>query len=132
MPIEFSAVGLEGEFIKLMSQVEKANKLINKDFPVESQYVTTMANYVRWYMGMNLREAFWLTELRSIPQGHFSYRTLAQDMFLKAKERYPFLKDLAEMSGHYVDMTDRSKNLERIEAMQRIQVKLAKLDEKYS
>src|SRR4029079_16590052 len=97
----------------------------------EAQYVTTLANYTRWYMGMNLREAFWVTELRSVPQGHFSYRTVAQDMFLKASERYPFLKDLKEMNEEYVDMSDRSKNLERMEAMQRIQTKLAAIENKY-
>ncbi len=132
MPLEMSEVGLDKEFIAVMGQVHQANKKIRKDFPLESQYVTTMANYTRWYFGMNLREAFWLTELRSTPQGHFTYRTLAQDMFLKAQARYPFLKDLAAMNTHYVDFADRSKNLERIEAMQRIQVKLAKIEEKYS
>jgi len=128
VPLEFKEIGLEDEFLKLMSQVKNANEVIAKELPIEGQYLTVMANYTRWYMGMNLREAFWLTELRSVPQGHFSYRTLAQDMFLKAAARYPFLKDLSAKS-HYVDMSDRSQNLERIEAMQRIQVKLSKLDD---
>ena len=83
-------------------------------------------------MGMNLREGFWMIELRSVPQGHFSYRTIAQDMFLQAQKKYPFLKDLNEMKEHYVDFTDRSQNLERMEAMQRIQAKLAKLEDKES
>lgn len=132
MPVEFREVGLDKEFAELMEKVKKAHDRVYQDFPSESQYLTTMANYTRWYMGMNLREAFWLTELRSTPQGHFSYRTVAQDMFLKAKERYPFLEELKEFNQHYVDMSDRSQNLERMEAMQRIQTKLAAIEEKYS
>ncbi len=132
MPVEFKEVGLDQEFEATMIAAKQAHDKIVKDLPAQAQYVSTLANYTRWYMGMNLREGFWLTELRSVPQGHFSYRTVAQDMFLKAQKRYPFLKRLKAMKEHHVDMSDRSKNLERMEAMQRIQAKLAKLEEKYS
>ncbi|MBI3485630.1 FAD-dependent thymidylate synthase [Candidatus Daviesbacteria bacterium] len=132
MPLEFEENNLDKEFEQVMSSVKKAHDKIDFSFPDEAQYLTTMANYTRWYMGMNLREAFWLTELRSTPQGHFSYRTIAQDMFLKASKVYPFLKNLKAMNTHFVDMSDRSKNLERMEAMQRIQVKLAAIEDKYS
>lgn len=127
MPVEFTEAGLDQEFSALMHKVDAAHKKVKSVFPEESQYLTTMANYTRWYVGMNLREAFWFTELRSVPQGHFSYRTIAQDMFIQAQERYPFLKDLKE---EFVDMSDRSKNLERMEAMQRIQTKLAAIEDK--
>ena len=130
MPQEFKEIGMEKEFEEVMVSMKKANEKVKKDLPGESQYLTTLANYTRWYMGMNLREAFWLTELRSVPQGHFSYRTIAQDMFLKASQRYPFLKNLKSGQEHHVDMSDRRENLERMEAMQRIQVKLSKLEEK--
>lgn len=130
MPEEFKILGMEKEFEELMVKVNKAYHQINKEFPFEAQYVSTMANYTRFYFGMNLRQAFWVSELRSTPQGHFSYRTIAQDMFLKACEVYPFLKDLKEKKGQFVDMSDRSANLERMEAMQRIQAKLARIEDK--
>jgi thymidylate synthase ThyX len=132
MPLEFKEVGLDEAFITLMGQVKASHDVIVKDFPQEAQYVTSMANYTRWYMGMNLREAFWLSEIRSVPQGHMVYRTLAQNMFIKAQQVYPILKDLKDMNEHFVDMSDRSKNLERMEAMQRIQTKLAAIEAKYS
>jgi len=132
MPVEFKTLGLDKDFEEVMVKANSAYKTISKDFPFEAQYVSTLANYTRFYMGMNLREAFWLSELRSTPQGHFSYRTVAQDMFIKACEVYPFLKDLKEKKGQYVDMSDRSQNLERMEAMQRIQTKLAAIENKYS
>lgn len=129
MPLEFRWLGMEQKFVELMRNVGKAHDKVIKDFSDEAQYLTTMANFTRFYMGMNLREAFWLTELRSVPQGHFSYRVIAQDMFIKAAKRYPFLKNL---KSHFVDMTDRSKNLERMQAQQRIQIKLSQIEEKYS
>lgn len=132
MPEEFKEVGLDKRLGELMAKVDQSYRRIGKDFPLEAQYVTTLGNYNRWYMGMNLREAFWVSELRSVPQGHFSYRTIAQDMYIKACEVYPFLKELKVGRGHYVDMSDRSKNLERMEAMQRIQTKLAAIEKKYS
>ena len=130
MPEEFKTLELDQEFTDLMMAAHSAYKEINKDLPFEAQYVSTLANYTRWYMGMNLREAFWVSELRSTPQGHFSYRTIAQDMFIKAQEVYPFLKDLKK--EQFIDMSDRSQNLERMEAMQRIESKLAKIEDKYS
>jgi thymidylate synthase ThyX len=132
MPEEFKLLKLEEQFNKAMADADATYQKMKPDFSDEAQYVTTLANYTRWYMGMNLREAFWVTELRSVPQGHFSYRTVAQDMFIKASERYPFLKELKAMNEQYVDMSDRSKNLERMEAMQRIQTKLAAIEDKYS
>jgi len=132
MPPEFKQNGLDKEFKAVMELTKIAHDKIAKDFPEESQYMTAMAHNIRWYMGMNLREAFWLTELRSTPQGHVVYRTIAQNMFLKAMKAYPFLKELKEMNEHYVDFSDRSKNLERMESMQRIQTKLAAIEEKYS
>lgn len=131
MPVEFKEIDKEDEFNQVMIKMKKTHDKVAKIFPEEAQYLTTMANYTRWYMGMNLRQAFWMTELRSTPQGHFSYRTIAQDMFLKASKRYPFLKNL-KTPMHHVDFSDRSKNLERMEAMQRIQTKLAAIEEKYS
>lgn len=132
MPLEFKGLGLDSEFVELMTKMKNAHHQVELDFPSEAQYLTTMANYTRWYMGMNLREAFWLTELRSVPQGHFSYRSIAQEMFIKSQQRYPFLKTLKPGKNHFVDMSDRSKNLERMEAQQRIQVKLSQIEEKYS
>lgn len=132
MPVEFGTVGLDQEFAAMMEKMKQAHDKVLPEFPAEAQYLTSLSNYTRWYMGMNLREAFWMTELRSVPQGHFSYRTIAQDMYLKAKERYPFLKNLKNKQHEHVDMSDRSQNLERMEAMQRIQVKLSQIEEKYS
>jgi thymidylate synthase ThyX len=45
-----------------------------------AQYAVAMAYRVRFYMDMNAREAIHLIELRSAPQGHPTYRAVAQRM----------------------------------------------------
>ncbi|MBI4038090.1 FAD-dependent thymidylate synthase [Candidatus Daviesbacteria bacterium] len=132
MPVEFEAIKLEREFAETMGKMGYAYNMVAPDFSEEAQYLTTLANYMRWYMGMDLREGIWVTELRSIPQGHFSYRTVAQDMAIQAQKIYPFLASLQQGSEQFVDMTNRRQNLERMEAMKRIQRKLAEIEERFS
>ena len=56
-------------------------------FPVESAYAVALAYRIRYTMQMNAREAMHLLELRSGPQGHPSYRWVAQEMHRLIAER---------------------------------------------
>ncbi|MHB1712775.1 MAG: FAD-dependent thymidylate synthase, partial [Acidimicrobiales bacterium] len=49
-------------------------------FPVEAAYAVALAYRIRYSMQMNAREAMHLTELRSGPQGHPTYRWAAQEI----------------------------------------------------
>ncbi|MEI9968079.1 MAG: hypothetical protein WDM87_05435 [Terracidiphilus sp.] len=40
---------------------------------------------------MDFAEAQYVTELRTAPAGHFSYRRVAWEMYLKIKGQYPTL-----------------------------------------
>ena len=80
-------------------------------FPVESAYAVALAYRIRYSMQMNAREAMHLFELRSGPQGHASYRWVAQEMH----------RLIAGQAGHrllaeamsYVDFG--AEDLERLE-----------------
>lgn len=82
------------------------------EFPEQSQYSVALAFRIRYVMQMNAREAMHLIELRSGPQGHPSYRRVAQEMY----------RLIREAAGHthiadamrYVDFSDT--DLERLEA----------------
>ena len=84
--------------------------------PAQASYAVALAYRVRYSMQMNAREAMHLIELRSAPQGHPSYRAVAQDM-------HHLIKDVA---GHravaemmtFVDHSDES-DLERLDAERR-------------
>ena len=85
-------------------------------FPVQASYAVALAYRVRYVMQMNAREAMHLIELRSAPQGHPSYRTVAQDMHHLIAEGAGH-RAIAEMM-RFVDHSDGAE-LERLEAERR-------------
>jgi thymidylate synthase ThyX len=56
-----------------------------------AQYAVLFGFNIRWTMGMNMREAMHFLELRTIKQGHQSYRRVAQEMHRQIMARYPEL-----------------------------------------
>jgi thymidylate synthase ThyX len=85
---------------------------LRREFPEQAQYAVALAFRIRYVMQMNAREAMHLIELRSSPQGHPSYRRVAQEM----------ARQVREVAGHaliadamkFVDFSDT--DLERLEA----------------
>jgi thymidylate synthase ThyX len=49
-------------------------------FPEQASYAVSLAYRLRFVLQMNAREAMHLIELRTTPQGHPSYRVVAQEM----------------------------------------------------
>lgn len=62
-----------------------------------AEYLSTNAHLKRFLMGMNLREALYVTWLRSGRGGHFSYRWVAARMFELASQVYPTLMSCGEL-----------------------------------
>ncbi|NLH68382.1 MAG: FAD-dependent thymidylate synthase, partial [Candidatus Microthrix parvicella] len=94
--------------------------LLARQFPDRAGYAVALAYRVRFVMNLNAREAMHLTELRSAPQGHVSYRVVAQQMH----------RAIAEQAGHrlvaemmsYVDHGS-GVELERLEAERRAEAR---------
>ena len=82
------------------------------DFPEQSQYCVALAFRIRYVMQMNAREAMHLIELRSGPQGHPSYRRVAQEMarLIRDEAGHSVIADAMQ----FVDFSDT--DLERLEA----------------
>ena len=59
-----------------------------------AQYAVPFGFKLRWAMGMNLREAQHMLELRTIPQGHPSYRKICQEMARQIIQRDPWAADV--------------------------------------
>jgi thymidylate synthase ThyX len=82
------------------------------EVPEMAVYAVALAFRIRYSIQMNAREAMHLIELRSGPQGHPSYRRVAQEM----------ARQIRDVAGHraigdalgFVDMSD--VDLERLEA----------------
>ncbi len=95
-PPEIEEIGYKNEYETVMNKAHDLYEQINKDLPAESQYVVPFAFKVRWYMKMNLREAVHLCELRSTPQGHPAYRSIAQDIWRHIQRVHPTLGECAK------------------------------------
>ncbi|MGC9005643.1 MAG: FAD-dependent thymidylate synthase, partial [Candidatus Micrarchaeia archaeon] len=120
MPKEVKEAGAAGKFERAMGEAKKTYEKIAQKFQEEAQYVVPFAYRIRFYMTMNAREVYHLTELRSGMQGHPDYRRIAQKIYLLAKERHPEIFKYA-----IVDMNEYG--LERIEAEKRLDKRIERL-----
>jgi thymidylate synthase ThyX len=113
LPSEIEAAGALPAWNAVMEEgAELHDALVEAGFGPVAQYAAPMAFRIRFVMEMNAREAMHLTELRSTPQGHPSYRRVAQEMH----------RLIAEQAGHRaiaaaMRFVDHSQvELERLEA----------------
>jgi thymidylate synthase ThyX len=120
-PPELEEIGLTNDYQAVMNKAKSAFEEISKDFPSEAQYIVPRGYRMRWYIKMNLREIYHLTELRSSKQGHPDYRKVAQNMRNAVAEKHPALAEYMQ-----VDMNEYA--LPRMESEKRIDQKLAALD----
>ena len=95
------------------------NWRIAADSPAQAGYLVTMGHRVRYMMRMNAREAMHLIELRSSPQGHPSYRRVAQEM-------HALIRDTAghRLIAEAMSFVNRDDvHLGRLEAEQRLETR---------
>ena len=112
VPEPVSDAGLSARFDDAMERSAALYDVIAERFPDQAAYAVSLAYRMRYVMQMNAREAMHLCELRSSPQGHPTYRKVAQEMH----------RLIAEKAGHraiaaamrYVDYSD--SELERLDA----------------
>ncbi|MEK7095018.1 MAG: FAD-dependent thymidylate synthase, partial [Patescibacteria group bacterium] len=67
-----------------------------------AEYAALFGHHIRWMMGMNLREAQHLLELRTVPQGHPDYRRVAQKIHKEILKRASWIgeTDLLKFVDH--------------------------------
>ncbi|MEW5721348.1 MAG: FAD-dependent thymidylate synthase, partial [Chloroflexota bacterium] len=92
---------IRAEYARCMEQAAALRERIANEMPFEAQYVVPFGYRVRYNLRLNLREAYHLIELRSVPQGHPDYRNTAQQMFRAIQAVHPALA--APMK--FVDLT---------------------------
>ena len=112
IPDVIAEAGLADRYEESLRRSAELYYDLRREFPEQAQYAVALAFRIRYVMQMNAREAMHLIELRSSPQGHPSYRRVAQEM----------ARLVREVAGHeliadamkYVDFSDT--DLERLEA----------------
>jgi thymidylate synthase ThyX len=120
-PPELEAATLAQPYADALARAADTFETITADMPNEAQYVVPLAFRMRWRMSLNLREAYHLCELRAAPQGHPTYRKIAQEIYAQILAVHPTLAE----GMHFVDMNDYA--LERLDAERRLDAKMTRL-----
>lgn len=121
VPKEIDLLGFGKIYRQAADAAVDAFLKIKEKYPIEAQYLVLHGAYNRFYMKMNLREVVHLTELRSSPQGHPSYRKIAQEIAKAVIKKYPIFKGALS----FVDYNDYQ--LERFSAFKKLAQKAKKL-----
>lgn len=91
-PEELSLAGVATSYDEAMTRSAELHARLHGDFPSPSQYAVNFGYRIRYAIQLNARAAMQMLELRSTPQGHPSYRTIAQQMHTA----------IADVAGHHV------------------------------
>lgn len=118
VPPELEMIGLKNVFVEAMDKATQAYELVCKQYPEQAQYLVTHGSYTPFYVKINMRALSHLVELRSAPQGHSSYRFVAQEMARLICEQYPIF---ADSLFKFVDY--KNYDLERLEAFKKLELK---------
>lgn len=110
VPEEISEIGHEKIVRECFERSEDLNSdLKHAGLEEEAQYVTLFNHYIRWNMGMNLRELGHLTELRTQKAGHPKYRRTVQLMTKLYLKRSPEMEPVLK----FVDYNDYDQSIAR-------------------
>ncbi|NIP62835.1 MAG: thymidylate synthase [Nitrosopumilaceae archaeon] len=120
IPPELEVLGIDREFKECMDNTKNVFNKIRKRYPNEAQYVVNFAYNYPYFMNLNLREACHLIELRTVPQGHSDYRSVAQSMYIQIQKAHPNLANIIK----FADL--KEYDLERFESEKRTEQKRKK------
>lgn len=94
---ELEYVGIRDEFERAVDGARSAWQAIVQHDPYAAQYVVPLCYRVRTLWTLNLREAVYVMELRSRPQGHPTYRHVAQRLYEQICKVYPWLSQMVRV-----------------------------------
>ncbi len=87
MPLPVDEAGMRGRYDDAMERSAELYDALAERFAEQASYAVSLGYRIRYVMQMNAREAMHLCELRSAPQGHPTYRRIAQEMHRQIAER---------------------------------------------
>jgi thymidylate synthase ThyX len=94
-PPEVKAAGVRSDYESTMKRVESAVQRLSasggEEARQEAQYAIPLAFRKRTLFKMDFAEAVYISELRTTPAGHTSYRNVAYAMYEAVAAKYPAL-----------------------------------------
>jgi thymidylate synthase ThyX len=118
VPGDVEEAGLRDEWVRVMERSKETHDQIAAGGLLDAaQYAVSMAYRIRFVMQMTAREAMHLAELRSQPQGHPTYRRVAQAIHQRIADVHPAI------GAAFTFMSYDDVELERLEAERRTERK---------
>ena len=118
IPLEIDEAGLRADWERVLeASAQMEQELAAAGHEEAAQYAVSMAYKIRFVMQMSAREAMHLVELRSQPQGHPTYRRVAQAMHAQIARVHPAI------GAAFTYLSTEDVDLERLEAERRTEAK---------
>ncbi len=110
VPEEIAEVGMAEKVRECFERTESLHRDLKRSgMHQEAQYATLFNHFIRWNMGMNLRELGHFTELRTQKAGHPKYRRTTQLMAKLYLARHPEMEPILK----FVDYNDYDGGITR-------------------
>jgi thymidylate synthase ThyX len=91
MPEGITEAGLQQQYESAMQSARKAHAKLAANAAERADYILPLGTRMRALFKMDFAEALYISELRSQPQGHFSYRRVAWEMYEAVRKQHPTL-----------------------------------------
>lgn len=100
VPPLMTEAGLGDEYVAVMQRTAERQQRVAAKFPNAASYMTPFGFLQRVRLIFDPRQVAYFVELRSGPEGHFSYRQVALDMFEHVEKVTPlFAKFIRKKAG---------------------------------
>jgi thymidylate synthase ThyX len=110
VPEEIAEIGMGEKVRECFERTESLHRDLKRaGMEPEAQYATLFNHFIRWNMGMNLRELGHFAELRTQKAGHPKYRRTAQTMAQLYLKRHPQMQPVLQ----FVDYNDYDGGITR-------------------
>ncbi len=110
VPEEIDEIGMGRQVRECFERTESLHRDLKRTgMEREAQYATLFNHFIRWNMGMNLRELGHFVELRTQKAGHPKYRRTAQMMARLYLKRHPEMEPVLK----FVDYNDYDSGITR-------------------
>lgn len=117
VPQDIINAKLKNIYCKAMDESAKLFKLVYKTLPDQAQYIVPFGYLIRFTMRFNAREAYHLCELRSVIQGHPSYRLVAQEIARQITKVHPTIGNAMMVTWDGYDELARAASEQKLEKL---------------
>jgi thymidylate synthase ThyX len=91
IPEGVGQAGLQQQYETAIQSAHKAHARLASETAESADYILPLGTRMRALFKMDFAEALYISELRSQPQGHFSYRRVAWEMYEAVRKQHPAL-----------------------------------------